>query len=1088
MAEAARDEPAVSALVRSFRRFARAAAVVAMLVGIVVLGGWFFDLATLKSVLPGLVAMNFNTALSFALAGLALWLLAPDSVSAGKSGLHFTGFACAALVTLAGALTLSQYLFNWNAGIDQLLFPEPAPAVDTSHPGRMAPVTALNFFLLGAALLLLETPRRVLQFLRFCLAAAVFLSSFLGLIGYLYGVRQFYGQGPFTAIALHTAATFFLLSLGIICSRLEQGPTVAFAGDTTGGMMARRLFPAALLTPTVLDWLRLQGEAHSLYGMHFGVALFTTASAMVFAALAWLNAVALDRLDRQRRQAEEGLREQTRILQSILDCMGDGVVVVDQDRRFLVFNRAAEQLLGRGPVPADPASWPEFYGLYYPDRITPFRSDDLPSARALRGESTDGIEFFVRHPGQTEGRWAQASGRPLLDDRGRIRGAVVVSHDITQRKRFEEALRRSEENYRSLVEHIPDVVWTADSEARATFISSNMERLSGFTAEEIEAGGPEVWFQRVHPDHAQRARDAYREMFETRAPLDVEYPIQRKDGRWIWVHVHADHVYQAEGRVFASGIVSDVTRSKQLEEDLRRLNAELAAANQELEQRSREAEHATQLKSRFLASMSHELRTPLTAIIGFSDLLGEEIAGALNPKQRRYVEHARQAARHLLQLINDILDLSKIEAGQIEFRPETFSVAEALPEVLTTIRPLSLGRRVRLQTRMDDLRVFADRIRFKQILYNLISNAIKFTPEGGCVSVESALCGAFVEVSVIDTGVGIAADELEVIFDEFRQVGDSARGLKEGTGLGLAITRRLVEQQGGTIRVASEPGRGSRFTFALPAALPTEVTREPAPQRPRASRRVQPLVLIVDDEPAARELLVEYLSPQGYELATAASGDEGLQKARDLQPDAITLNMLMPGKNGWETLRRLKADRSTAWIPVIIVSVVDQRNVGFALGAADYLVKPVPKQVLLQAVRKWLPRTDGRPSILVVDDEPQALQMMAEVLEAAGYRIAKASGGREALEAMRRHPPHGLLLDLLMPEVDGFEVIRQMKEDGALRDIPVFVLTAKDLTEVDVEFLRQQTRAFFRKNASWKQELLAQVQAAVSRTAEGARP
>jgi PAS domain S-box-containing protein len=1202
-------------LLHSFRWFARAAGLGATLVGFVVLCGWLFDIASLKSVLPDLVAMKFNTALGFVLTGISLWLLAPDSLSEGKRGLRFAAMICAGLVALVGALTLSEYVFTWNAGIDQLLFTEMGPAVETSHLGRMAPITALNFLLLGLALLLMETSRRLGQLLRFFLATAVFLAAFLGLIGYAYGVRNLYALGSFTPIALHTTATFVLLSLGILACRLEQGPTAPFASDTVGGMMARRLFPAALLVPAILGWLRLQGEAHNLYGARFGVALFATSSAVVFAALVWLNTVALDKIDRQRQQAGRALEEQTSILRSILDSMGEAVVVHDKQGRFLVFNRAAERLFGRPATPPPMADWPRHFGFYQTDGVTPFTTEQIPSVRALQGESMDEVEMLVRSPGILEERWISVSARPVLDEGGNPVGSVAVCRDltrrrrdeaalrkaaaeiqdlydnapcgyhsldpdgvflrmndtelawlgyarqevvgkmkfldvitpasrqtfaanfpqmrergrveglefemvrkdgstfpvllsatalldaqgrflhtrttvfdITERKRVQEALRRSEESYRSLVEHIPDVVWTADSEARASFISPNMEQLVGLTAEEITAGGPEVWFQRVHPEHAQRARDAYREMFATRLPLDIEYPIQRKDGRWIWVHVHADHVYEAEDRVFASGIVSDVTRQKQLEEDLRNLNAELARTNRELEQRSFEAEHATRLKSRFLASMSHELRTPLTAIIGFSDLLGEEIAGSLNPKQRRYVEHARQAARHLLQLINDILDLSKIEAGQLEFHPEAFAVAEALPEVLTTVRPLALARKVRLQTRVDTLRVFADRIRFKQILYNLISNAIKFTPQGGSVSVESAPHERFVEVSVTDTGIGIASDELEVIFEEFRQVGSSTRGVKEGTGLGLAITRRLVEQQGGTIRVESEPGKGSRFTFALPAAQPAEAPRDAVDNRPRASRRAQPLVLVIDDEPAARELLVEYLSPQGYALETAASGAEGLRKARELQPDAITLNMLMPGKNGWEALRELKADSSTASIPVIIVSVVDQKNMGFALGAAEYLVKPVAKQVLLQAVRKWLPRTDGRPAILVVDDEPQALQMMAEVLEAAGYRITKASGGREALEAIRRDPPHGLLLDLLMPEVDGFEVIRQMKEDSALRDIPVFVLTAKDLTDQDVEFLRVETRAFFRKSASWKQELLAQVRAAVARSAEAARP
>ncbi|HSA93453.1 MAG TPA: PAS domain-containing protein, partial [Terriglobales bacterium] len=412
-------------LLHSFRRFARAAGLGTTLVGLVVLCGWLFDIASLKSVLPDLVAMKFNTALSFVLTGIALWLLAPDSLSEGKRGLRFAAMTCAGLVALVGALSLSEYVFTWNAGIDQLLFTETGPAVETSHLGRMAPVTALNFLLLGLALLLMETSRRVGQWLRFCLATAVFLAAFLCLIGYAYGVRHLYALGSFTPIALHTTATFLLLSLGVLSSRLEQGPTAPFASDTIGGMMARRLFPAALLAPTILGWLRLQGETHHLYDSRFGVALFATSSAVVFGALAWVNAVMLDRIDRQRQHAARALGEQTRILQSIVDSMGEAVVVHDEQGRFLVFNRAAERLFGRPATPPPMADWPRHFGFYQTDGVTPFPADQVPSLRALRGESLDDVEMLVR-PDAAEERWITVSARPLLDEDGRPRGSVAV--------------------------------------------------------------------------------------------------------------------------------------------------------------------------------------------------------------------------------------------------------------------------------------------------------------------------------------------------------------------------------------------------------------------------------------------------------------------------------------------------------------------------------------------------------------------------------------------------------------------------------------------------------------------------------------
>jgi signal transduction histidine kinase len=303
--------------------------------------------------------------------------------------------------------------------------------------------------------------------------------------------------------------------------------------------------------------------------------------------------------------------------------------------------------------------------------------------------------------------------------------------------------------------------------------------------------------------------------------------------------------------------------------------------------------------------MSHELRTPLNAIIGFSGLLAEDHTGALNEKHKRFVGHIKHGADHLLQLINDILDLSKIESGMLELRSESFNVAAAMPEVLSIIRPLAMVKKIQIEHSPVDLSVFADRVRFKQILYNLLSNAVKFTPEGGKIQVECTTEDNLVSISVVDTGVGIRAEDQQLIFEEFRQVGETTRGVKEGTGLGLAITKHLVEQQGGRVRVKSELGKGSRFTFTLPAghdvprvtsALDTQALSAKLP-----SPGAKPLILIVDDEPPARELLASYLEPAGYSVATVASGAEAIEAAQRLRPTVITLDILMPGGSGFES-------------------------------------------------------------------------------------------------------------------------------------------------------------------------------------------
>src|SRR5439155_3408713 len=445
---------------------------------------------------------------------------------------------------------------------------------------------------------------------------------------------------------------------------------------------------------------------------------------------------------------------------------------------------------------------------------------------------------------------------------------------------------------------------------------------------------------------------------------------------------------------------------RDLEQRVQARTAQLAAANKELELQNREVKRATQLKSQFLASMSHELRTPLNAIIGFSDLLAEKTAGHLTDKQGRFVGHVRDGAGHLLQLINDILDLSKIESGLLELRRESFSVSEAMPEVLSVIRPLAMAKKICIEHVGESLSVCADRVRFKQILYNLLSNALKFTPEGGKVRVESSSDGTLACISVSDTGVGIRPEDQQLIFEEFRQAGETTRGVKEGTGLGLAITKRLVERQGGTVCVKSELGKGSCFSFTLPAgrAVP-EVEREVSikdvivvdPQQEKGSKK--PLVLVVDEEPSARELLASYLEGAGYAVTTVGSGAEAVGKACQLRPDAITLDILMPGGSGFGTLAELKKRVETAPIPIIVVSVLDQKEVAFTLGAADYLVKPVQKSALLNTLGKHLRTTSGpSTNILVVDDDPATLDVVSDTLRSVGYTPHAVSSGKEALE------------------------------------------------------------------------------------------
>jgi CheY-like chemotaxis protein/nitrogen-specific signal transduction histidine kinase len=499
--------------------------------------------------------------------------------------------------------------------------------------------------------------------------------------------------------------------------------------------------------------------------------------------------------------------------------------------------------------------------------------------------------------------------------------------------------------------------------------------------------------------------------------------------------------------------------------------------NHELEQRNSEVMRATKLKSQFLASMSHELRTPLNAILGFSELLLDQSAGPLVEKQKRWIDFIQKGGRHLLQLINDILDLSKIEAGQVEINVESFLVEIAIPEVVSNIRPLLMEKKISLASRIEpDLVVLADRLRFKQILYNLLSNAVKFTPAEGQIGIEAARIEDMVRFAITDTGIGIEPEHQQLIFEEFRQVESHEGSVKEGTGLGLAITRKLVEQQAGEITVESELGKGAKFIFTLPLGQSGAVAQIPRVAIPASSKSKQPIVLVVDDKVQERELLASYLAPEGYQIVTAASGDEAITKARDLRPDVITLDILMPSGSGWEMLYRLRNTPETSKIPVVVVSIVDERQLGFSLGAAEYLVKPISKEILLEALGRHI-ISDGKTSFtcLIIDDDQETLRLVSEVLNSVGCAPIAINNGKSALEFLKEHKVDVILLDLLMPEMDGFEVLRRVKESPELQNLPIVIMTAKEITQTERELLERQSRGLIRKGDQWKDQLLATI-------------
>ncbi|UBF25798.1 response regulator [Kovacikia minuta CCNUW1] len=514
------------------------------------------------------------------------------------------------------------------------------------------------------------------------------------------------------------------------------------------------------------------------------------------------------------------------------------------------------------------------------------------------------------------------------------------------------------------------------------------------------------------------------------------------------------------------------------------------------------AEQANQAKSQFLANMSHELRTPLNAIIGYSEMLQEDAADLGYSDLTPDLEKINKAGKHLLGLINDILDLSKIEAGKMELYLETFDLYPVIQEVINTIQPLAQkhGNTLSVNCPIDIGFMHTDLVKLRQNLLNLLSNASKFTKEGTItLTVEkdkglrikdknedssfSLQPSAFILFTVSDTGIGITKDQMSRLFDAFTQADASTTRKYGGTGLGLAITQRFCRMMGGDITVESEPGQGATFTMTLPAKAIDPKSRQEAAVSPELEADALPagakMVLVIDDDPTTHDLMRRYLAKEGFRIESAVSGAEGIRKAKELHPDAITLDVMMPSMDGWTVLSTIKADPDLAEIPVIMLTMVDDKNIGYTLGATDYLTKPVDRNRLISLLKKF--RCEHPPCpILLVEDDATNRELIRQMLEKEGWNVTEAENGRVALDKLAETQPELILLDLLMPEMDGYAVIAALKEHAQWRSIPVVVITAKDISHEDHLKLSGSVEQIFQKGEFSCEELLAEVRNLVS--------
>ncbi|HEX4499370.1 MAG TPA: ATP-binding protein [Thermoanaerobaculia bacterium] len=683
--------------------------------------------------------------------------------------------------------------------------------------------------------------------------------------------------------------------------------------------------------------------------------------------------------------------------------------------------------------------------------------------------------------------WPRGRGRREDDpEPPGIAGSLV---DVTPHRQTESALQDSEARFRTLFENGLGFVCIHDLEGRLLSVNPAAAGALGFTAGEL--GG-----RHLAELLAPGVRDGFPEYLESlrqgRSADGLMRLLTRNGEERVWMFRNAVHS-PLNGPPYVLGFAFDVTEPRQarqmMEAQRRAYLDQIQRQNLELELHRQEAVRANRLKSEFLATMSHELRTPLNAIVGFSELLADDPAQPLSDKQGVHLQFVRTAAEHLLRLINDILDLSKIEAGRLKLSPETLRVAVLLPEVLSTLGPLVAQKGLQLDQRVpDDLQVFADRLHLKQILFNLLSNAVKFTPAGGAITLSGKrlsgkrLSGTsesgFSLLSVANSGSTIDPAEQEMIFDEFQQ----ARGggeTREGTGLGLAIVRRLVEQHAGKVWVESTPGTGTEFVVLLPDRQERPATTPPTlPHVQRATG--EPAILLVSDDALARQRWSEALRRQRFSVRAVVCDDEALPLLRRSEPQLAILDLASAGARGARLLRELRAQES-AFQPLILALVADLagRRPAFLAGAHGCLTLPVDDKLLVEACRRRLEPLDPPRVVLIVEANPERQRRLTEATIAAGFRPVVVAGGANSLQTAAQIHPHAVVMDLQLPSLDGYQTIVRLRSNPATANIPVLVLARKGDDAVETQVFSGPTRLLWLPDDDWRDFVTLEIQRTV---------
>ncbi len=767
----------------------------------------------------------------------------------------------------------------------------------------------------------------------------------------------------------------------------------------------------------------------------------------------------------ERRKAEEELKLRAQILDSATDA-----IHVHDEKNIIYVNEAACRAHGY--------SKEELMKMKIPQIVDPGRARSLNSDRQellkkghIVVESAhlrkDGSTF----PVEVHARTIESGGRKLF---------LTVARDITARKRAEEALRQSREQLRKMFESMTDGILVIDLNGVITEVNQRMIEMHGYKSKGELFGKSAS--KLVAPRDHERITTNMQQAVKRGKIKSMEYTLLKADGTEFPGELSTSALRDASGKpVGHITIARDITERKRMEQQLKRQMEELQVAYQKLKE-------LDQLKDSFLSTVSHELRTPLTSIKSFSEILLSYDED--KETQKEFLTIINEESNRLTRLINDFLDLSKIEAGRMQWETVELSLSEVIQTALNATQALTIETKLKVDTELSpDLpTVQCDKDRLVQVVTNLLSNAIKFTPEGGAIQLKAQVQNGsksgensnMTMVSVSDSGIGIAQKDYKGIFEKFKQVGDTLSNKPKGTGLGLPICKEIIEHYGGRIWVESEPGKGSTFFFTLPI---TQKRGAKAPKAPEVKKEEVKVavkggkkILVVDDEANIRRFLKHELTNRGYQVLEASGGKEAIDLAREHHPDLITLDVVMPDISGHDVTAVLKNDAATKDIPILVLSIVEEKEKAYKLGANDFVTKPFTMKSLTEKINRLLQDAeirDAHKTILVVDDDKSLVRSIKYRLEKKGFSVDTAYGGKEALEMAEGHHPNLVLLDIVMPEMDGYEVMKALKHKPNTAGIPIVVMTGVENVGGKVKALSVGATEYLNKSSGFDQLLKA---------------